>query len=112
MASQSRNSCPDSLLFPHGQGDNLARKLVTEEAEILGIGLASLCHILSPQAIILGGGMAQAFDQLCPTIKATLAAHLKPGFEGIALHKARLGTNSSLIGASTLVFHPELAARA
>ncbi len=92
-------------------GDNLARKLVAEEAELLGMGLASLSHILSPQAIILGGGMSEAFDQLAPTIRATLDSHLKPGFEGVALHKARLGTNSSLIGAATLIFHPELAAR-
>ena len=91
-------------------GDALAQSLVAEEAELLAIGFASLIHILSPQAIILGGGMSAAFDQLAPAINATLATHLKPGFDGVAIKRARLGTASSLIGAAALVFRPDLAA--
>lgn len=91
-------------------GDKLAQKLVDDEAELLGLGFASLIHILSPQAIILGGGMSQAFDQLAPGITASLAAHVKPGFDGVALCRASLGTASSLIGAACLVFRPDLAA--
>ena len=93
------------------QGDSLAQSLVHDEATLLGIGCASLIHILSPQAIILGGGMSQAFDQLSPVIEHTLASHLKPGFDGVVLHRAQMGTTSSLIGAAALVFHPDLAAR-
>ncbi len=92
------------------QGDALAQGLVRDEATLLGIGCASLIHILSPQAIILGGGMSQAFDQLAPPIQDTLTTHLKPGFDGVALHRAQLGTTSSLIGAAALVFFPHLAA--
>lgn len=91
------------------QGDHLAQRLVHDEAELLGMGFASLAHILSPQAIILGGGMAQAWDQLQPTLQASLDAHLKPGFEGIPILRAELGTTSSLIGAAALIFRPELA---
>lgn len=93
------------------QGDALAQSLVKDEAELLGIGFASLIHILSPQAIVLGGGMSQAFDQLAPTIRATLATHVKPGFDSVALHRAELGTTSSLIGAAALIFRPELTFR-
>jgi glucokinase len=93
-------------------GDSLAQSLVHDEAELLGMGFASLIHILSPEAIILGGGMAQAWDQLYPTLHATLAAHVKPGFEGVALHQAHLGTNSSLIGAASLIFHSHFTSRA
>lgn len=94
------------------EGDALAQRLVQDEGELLGIGCASLIHILSPQAIILGGGMSQAWPQLAPTIEAALAAHVKPGFEGVALLQAQLGTASSLVGAATLVFDPTLSARA
>ena len=94
------------------QGDTLAQTLVHDEATLLGIGCATLTHILSPQAIIFGGGMSQAFDQLAPVMHATLTTHLKPGFDGVALHRAQLGTTSSLIGAAALVFHPHLAAGA
>lgn len=94
------------------QGDILAQNLVQDEATLLGIGCASLIHILSPQAIILGGGMSQAFTQLAPMIEKTLSTHLKSGFDGVELHCAQLGTTSSLIGAAALVFHPHLAARA
>ena len=92
-------------------GDALAQSLVNDEAELLGLGFASLIHILSPEAIILGGGMSSAFDQLAPTITASLATHLKPGFDGVQVKRAHLGTASSLIGAAALVFHPELCAQ-
>lgn len=93
------------------EGDALAQGLVRDEAELLGLGCASLIHILSPQAIILGGGMSEAWPQLAPGITASLAAHLKPGFDGVALHRAQLGTTSSLVGAACLVFHPHLGAQ-
>ena len=91
------------------EGDALAKSLIQDEAHLLGMGFASLAHILSPEAILLGGGMAQAWDQLQPTLQTSLDAHLKPGFEGIPILRAALGTSSSLIGAACLIFRPELA---
>lgn len=89
-------------------GDALAQELVRDEAHLLGIGCASLVHVLSPEVIVLGGGMSEAFAQLEPALSESLTAHLKPGFEGVALARAELGTRSCLIGAAALVFRPDL----
>ena len=46
------------------QGDSLALTLLEREATWLGIGFSNLAHLYSPQAIVMGGGVSQAFDLL------------------------------------------------
>ena len=76
------------------------------EARHLGRGFASLCHAYSPEVIVMGGGVSQAFDLLAPTVRATLDRELLPGFRGIRLVRAALDDNSGLLGAAALVFDP------
>ena len=53
------------------QGDSLALTLLEREATWLGIGFSNLAHLYSPQAIVMGGGVSQAFDLLHEGIAAT-----------------------------------------
>lgn len=84
-------------------GDALALALVTEEADLLGIGIANLLHLYSPEIVILGGGMANGFDMLHPGIAARVEASAMPSFRDVPVVKAELGDNSGLIGAAALV---------
>jgi glucokinase len=85
-------------------GDVLATSLVNEEAEYMGIGITSLLHLYSPEIVIIGGGMSNAFDQLLPGIKAYMSDNAMPSFRDVPVVKAGLGGNSGLIGAAALVF--------
>ncbi|MCX7890397.1 MAG: ROK family protein [Rhodobacteraceae bacterium] len=99
-----------AVLAAAAKGDGLARRLVADEAAAIGTGLASLAHVLDPALIVLGGGLAQALPVLEAGILAAFGQNAKPGFEGIALAAAALGTHSSLCGAAALAFDPALAA--
>lgn len=103
------SDCPAPL---HGQaifdaaakGDPLALALVSEEAEFLGIGIANLLHLYSPEVIIVGGGMSTHLEVLRPGISAKVREAAMKGFEDIPVVRATLDGNSGLIGAAVLVF--------
>lgn len=42
------------------EGDNLSRQVIKEAGKTLGVGLANIVNILSPEKIILTGGLSQA----------------------------------------------------
>jgi transcriptional regulator of PTS gene len=51
------------------KGDGLALEAIKTTAEYLGEGVASLAHGLSPEAIVIGGQIADAWDIVGPIIK-------------------------------------------
>lgn len=44
------------------EGDSLARDIMREMGRYLGIGIANLINIFNPEAIIIGGGLKEAWD--------------------------------------------------
>jgi glucokinase len=86
------------------QGDALAIELVAEEAEFLGIGIANLLHLYSPEVIVVGGGMSTHLEVLRPGICAKVRQAAMKGFEDIPIVRATLDGNSGLVGAAALVF--------
>jgi glucokinase len=92
-------------IFAHAlKGDYLAQTLVDEEASLLGTGLVSLMHLYSPEKIIIGGGLSNAFAQLEPGIAAYIKDNAMPAFKDTPIVTAALGDNSGLVGAAAMVF--------
>jgi glucokinase len=85
-------------------GDAFASALVAREAELLGIGIVNLLHLYSPQAVVMGGGVSQAFDLLQPGITQWIAEHAMLPFRNVPVHVAALGPNAGLVGAASIVF--------
>ena len=82
-------------------GDNLVTETVTEAADYLGAGLASLATFYNPQAIILGGGLIEAAPLMLE--RATLRAHeaaLPTATRSLTIKKSGLGDNSGIVGAA------------
>jgi glucokinase len=86
------------------EGNATAQDQVNEEAELLGLGLTSLLYLYSPQRMIVGGGLTNAWDQLEPGIRSYIKANAMFPFCDVPIVKATLGDNSGLIGAAALVF--------
>jgi glucokinase len=86
------------------KGDTLACDLVSEESDVLGVGIANLLHLYSPDIVVIGGGMANGFQFLYPGIAARIKSAAMPPFRDIPVVRAALGGNSGLIGAAILVF--------
>jgi glucokinase len=89
------------------QSDRLALALLECEARWLGIGFSNLAHLYSPQAIVMGGGVSQAFDLLQENIAAAFLACVMPPFRDTKIVAAMLGDNAGLAGAAALVWTRE-----
>ena len=85
------------------KSDRLALALLDKEARWLGIGFANLAHLYSPQAIVMGGGVSQAFDLLHPKIAAAFRASAMPPFRDVRIVAAMCGDNAGLAGAAALI---------
>jgi len=85
------------------RGDGLARELVEETAEYIAVGLGGIIHVLAPQLIVLGGGVAQAGEELLAPVRERLKGHVfYVPLDRIRVAGAALGHDSALIGAATL----------
>ncbi|GLQ10691.1 glucokinase [Devosia yakushimensis] len=94
---------PKSAFAAAPSGDPRALQLVTEQADWLGIGIANLLHLFSPQTVILGGGIANGFPLLLPGITHRVQANAMPAFRDVPIVPAALGENAGLIGAAAMV---------
>jgi len=68
----------------------------------LGMGLASLVHILSPGAIVIGGGLIGAWDRFADPAQAALSKRTHPAIRGdvLPLRRAALGEAAGAVGAA------------
>jgi len=86
------------------QGDPLAGSVFESAVEYLGIGLANLINILNPEAVVIGGGVAQAGDILFNKVRKTvLARSLKKISKDVQIIPATFGMKASVMGAVSLV---------
>ncbi|HEX2968928.1 MAG TPA: ROK family protein [Bacteroidales bacterium] len=82
-------------------GHSTAQKVVKENAEIVGIGLANLISIFAPEMIILGGGMSQARDSYFDAIvKSAFENSLVNCRAEVRIERAMQGHDASLLGSA------------
>ena len=95
---------PKAIAMAAGSGDKLAIKVLEETGEILGSVLATLVNALNPEAIIIGGGVANAGDLILGPAKRTMykLAYSIPA-DVVKVVKAELGNDAGLVGAASLV---------
>jgi glucokinase len=87
------------------RGDSTAREIWRESGRILGIGLASFVNIFNVEAVIIGGGIASAFDFFIGSAKLEMRKRaFKIPVERIKLLKAELGDDAGILGAAYLAW--------
>ncbi len=86
------------------KGDQLAGRVFRRAAEYLGIGIANLVNIFNPEAVVLGGGVAQAGDILFDELRKTVHARaLKKISKDVQIVPATFGMKASVMGAVSLI---------
>lgn len=85
-------------------GDEGALGLLAQLGVHLGEGLASVCAVLDPELIVIGGGVADAGDLLVEPAREAFAARLigRGHRPSPTLVPAVLGNDAGLVGAATL----------
>jgi glucokinase len=81
--------------------DPVAVKVISENAEMIGVGLANLITIFAPEIIVLGGGMADANDNYIGMIrKSAFANSLENCRAEVKIERAYLGSNAAILGSA------------
>jgi glucokinase len=88
-------------------GDPRAQNILAQAGHWIGLGLASLSPIFSPDRIVVGGGIAAAGDALLDPTRESYRRHARPEF---AEHTEVIGSSfdgwEGLVGAASLFLEP------
>ena len=98
---EGRRLSAHELCIRAEQGDAVAQAAVQRIAHYLGIGLANLVTLFTPEMIALGGGLLQSRQLFWPAIQETIQANcgLVP-HEAVRLVPSKLGALTGLVGAA------------
>jgi glucokinase len=90
-----------NLLHAYKNGDAFAKDVWLKSVRQLAVGLASVTNILSPEIIVIGGGIAQANDDLFEPLKEFMNKYeWRPGGHKVEIVKAVYGDMAGAIGAA------------
>lgn len=87
------------------KGDRKALEFWQTYGKNLGIGLASLIYVLTPEAIILGGGVSASAQFFLPAAVAEIEQRVLPiSRTGLQVLLAELGNQAGMVGAAKLAW--------
>ncbi|AFZ37956.1 Glucokinase [Stanieria cyanosphaera PCC 7437] len=86
-------------------GDREALEFWQSYGKLLGIGLASLIYVLTPEAIIIGGGISASAEFFLPATLAEIEKRVLPSSRvDLELLVAQLGNKAGMVGAAKLAW--------
>jgi len=86
------------------EGDSLSREVFKEAGQYLGIGIANLINLLSPEAVIIGGGLVGAWDLFIEEMRKEVSKRaFEPLLTRTEILKSRLEDDGGAIGAAGLI---------
>jgi glucokinase len=84
-------------------GDPLALAVWQRYGHWLGIGLSSLVYVLTPELVLIGGGLSAASHHFLPTVLAELEQRVQAESRtGLEVRRAALGNGAGRLGAARL----------
>jgi glucokinase len=99
---------PETVFAAAKAGDPVAMRIAADAVEYLGVAIASIVNVFNPAMIILGGGMAEAGDQLLiPVRQITRKRARRLLADHVEIVLAQLGNDAGVIGGAYLVFREE-----
>jgi glucokinase len=86
-------------------GDKMVEGVVRKAAFYVGIGLGNLINIMSPEAVVIGGGLVEAMPKLyLEECQRAVKEHAMPFLrKGVKVVTAKLGDDAVALGAAKLL---------
>lgn len=85
-------------------GEEIAQKLFMRTGRRLGVGLAGLCNMLNPEAVVIGGGVSSARKYLEPSLRSALEGETLISIRGKSvLLWSDLLNKANLLGAAAML---------
>lgn len=96
---------PEDIYKAALEGDALSREILKDAGRFLGVGIANIINIMSPEAIILTGGLVGAWNiYVQEAIKEASRRAFKELFDAVKIIPSSLGDDAGIVGAASLVF--------
>jgi glucokinase len=87
-------------------GERQAQAEVARAGRYLGIGIANLISLYTPDAIVLSGSVMESADLFMPAIRAVVQSHCtQVPYDQVEIGVAALGNEAPLIGAAAVWRH-------
>jgi glucokinase len=100
--SQGKFSSTHELLLAYKSGDAFAKKVWLKSVKQLAIGIASITNILSPEVVVLGGGITEANNDLFDPLNEYMAQYeWRAGGNKTTIVKAGYGDLAGAAGVAT-----------
>ncbi len=96
---------PEDIFRAALDGDIFAKEILKDAGKYLGIGVANVINLMSPDAIIFTGGLTGAWDiYIQEAIKEASKRAFKELFDKVKIVPSLLRDDAGLIGSAGLVF--------
>ncbi|MDH7569008.1 MAG: ROK family protein, partial [Armatimonadota bacterium] len=90
------------------EGDAGGRRVLEETVEYLAIAVGNLLNLLNPQAVVLGGGVAEAGDLLLLPLRERVREYcMEPPYRAARILAAQNGYDAGVLGAVALAMEAE-----
>jgi glucokinase len=102
LAGQDLNKItPEIIQQAADAGDQVAREILSRAGAALGVGVANLVTVLSPDCVILGGSVARLGEWLLAPVRAAVHERCRAiPVEQVRISAAALGGDAGAIGAA------------
>jgi len=82
------------------QGDPGCRRVLSDAGRHLGIAAASVCNVIDPEVVVIGGQLAEAGEMLLGPLRATVGERTIPSAAGpVEVVQGELGPSAEVRGA-------------
>lgn len=86
-------------------GEPTASRVMSQVVRALGAGIASIVHIFNPQAVLIGGGVADAGEPLLSAVRTEAGRRTSARMgEACEIVPVSLGSRAGVVGAAALVW--------
>lgn len=93
-------------IFAHDADDPIAREIIDETIQVIGLAGANLVTALNPDAFVIGGYVALAGPRLIAGVRAKIRQYaVEPAAQRIVVAPSQLGTDAGVVGAVVLAAH-------
>jgi glucokinase len=94
---------PEELCRRAAAGDAAAQAVWDRYGQWLGIGLSSLIYVLTPERVLIGGGLSEAWPHFWPALRREVEQRvLEVSREGVEIRRCAMGNAAGRLGAVRL----------
>lgn len=105
LARRAGMTSAEAVVSEARAGNQRALDALTETADSLALGIASLIAMLDPEMVVLGGGLMQAGDLMVDRIRTQALCWTQPiAAKYVRIERTALGENAGLLGSARLAW--------